>query len=98
MQTLTLDNSDAWERRPGMAPSATMKGQCLASRSLFRCLRPWRAGVPEGRYSRAQNTTACVLQDPLLRYAQNAVGFLPTAPELHFRHTITHAAVQTEAE
>ena len=26
MQALTLDNSDAWQRRPGMAPSAIMKG------------------------------------------------------------------------
>lgn len=35
MQTLTLDNSDAWERRPGMAPSAIMKGPMFGEPEPF---------------------------------------------------------------
>ena len=35
MQALTLDNSDAWKRRPGMAPSAIMKGPMFGEPEPF---------------------------------------------------------------
>ena len=35
MQALTLDNSDAWQRRPGMAPSSIMKGPMFGKPEPF---------------------------------------------------------------
>ena len=35
MQALTLDNSDAWQRRPGMAPSSIMKGPMFGEPEAF---------------------------------------------------------------
>ena len=35
MQALTLDNSDAWQRRPGMAPSSIMKGPMFGEPEPF---------------------------------------------------------------
>ena len=96
MQTLTLDNNGAGApARHG--PHCDYEGANVWRAGAFRCRRLWRAGVPEGRYSRAQNTTVCVLWTHYLIRSKRC-WISSRHSKLHFRHTITHAAVQTEAE